>query len=173
MSAFGLIVERHGIEFEPMVDQAISESTCHLSLQTLDLHGFEFDDFAGAQIDEMIVVTLAQLLIARSPGTKIMSLHDAGILEQFNSAVDRRDSNPTVDQGTTSKQLLDIRVIPRPGQHACNDPSLLSHAHALGNAFCLNVIELQVSHPGFRCLEYRQRDEATPICKNYSEATPI
>src|SRR3984893_1688732 len=161
MSAFSLIIEREGIEFEPMVDQAISELTRHFGLQTLDLHGFEFDHLAGAQIDEMIVVALAQLLVARSAGTKIMSLHDAGVLEQLHGAVDRRDRNPTVDQGTTAKQFLDIRVIPGPGQHTCNDSSLLGHAHTLGNALSLNVIELQLRHP-----EHRGGWGESQICKN-------
>jgi hypothetical protein len=150
MSAFSLIIEREGIEFESMVDQAISELTRHLGLQTLDLHGFEFDHFAGTQIDEMIVVTLAQLLIARSAGTKIMSLHNTGILEQLDGAVHRRDRNPAVDQGTTAKQFLDIRVIPGSGQDARNDSPLLGHAHALGNALSLDVIDLQVRHPEHR-----------------------
>src|SRR5262249_33328737 len=112
LSTFGLVVERYGVEFETVIDQAISEPTRYFGLQLLDFHGLKLDDLAGAQIDEVVVVALAQLLIARPAGTKIVSLHDTGILEQLHGAVDRRDRNPAVDQGTPAKQFLDVRVIP-------------------------------------------------------------
>src|SRR5262245_21585438 len=103
-SAFRLIVEWHSVEFKSMVDQPIAEPLRHFRLQTLDFHGLEFDHFAGAQIDEMVVVASTQLLVARPAGPKIVSLHNAGVLEQLHGAVDRRDRNPAVDQRTPAKQ---------------------------------------------------------------------
>jgi len=150
MSAFCLVVERHGVKFKAMVDQPVSETARHFGLQALDLHRFELDHFTGPQIDEMVVVALTQLLIACPAGAKIMSLHDTGILEQFDGAIDRGDRNPIVDGGAAAKQLLDIRMIAGSCQHARNNPPLLGHAHPLGDALGLNVIELYVRHPQYR-----------------------
>ncbi len=51
-----LILERKGVELQPMIDQAIAEPPRHFGLQALDLLGLEFDHFAGAQIDQVIVM---------------------------------------------------------------------------------------------------------------------
>src|SRR5258708_7942522 len=103
----------------------------------------------------MVVVALAQLLVARPAGAKIVSLDNAGILEQLHGAIDRRDRNPAVDQGTPAKQFLDVRVILGSGQDAGNDPSLLGHAHALGHALSLDMIGLRGRHVGCHCSECR------------------
>jgi hypothetical protein len=154
LSAFDLVIERHRVEFQSVIDQAISELTRHFGLQTLDFRGLEFNHFAGTQIDEMVVVAFAQLLVARPPGAKIVSLHNTSVLEQLDSAVNRRDRNPAVNQSAAAKQLLDVRVILSSGQDAGNDPPLLGHAHTFGDALSLDVIELFLRHAGSRHSEH-------------------
>src|SRR5262249_28787107 len=155
LSTFELVVERYGVEFETVVDQAISEPTRYFGLQTLDFPGFELDDLAGAQIDEMVVVALAQLLVARPAGAKIMSLHNTSILEQLHGAVDRRDRKLAVDRSTRAKQFFDIPVIPGPGQYSTKNPPLPDHAHATRNALSLDVVGLEARRRRFRHPEYR------------------
>ena len=53
---FFLVVERHGVELEPVVDQSVAELARDLGLQALDLLGAEFDHLAGAQVDQVVVM---------------------------------------------------------------------------------------------------------------------
>src|SRR5262245_17353665 len=70
-SAFGLVVERDGVELEPVIDQAVAEPARDLGLQPLDLLRLELDHLAGAQVDQMIVVAVGHLLVARPPVAEI------------------------------------------------------------------------------------------------------
>ena len=80
-----------------MVDQLVAELAGDLALQPLDLFGLELDDFAAAQVDQMIVMRLGDLLVARAALAKIMARDDAGILEQLDGAIDGRDRDVLVD----------------------------------------------------------------------------
>ena len=74
-----------------MIDQAVAELARDFGLQPLDLLGLEFDHFPGAQIDEVVVVALTQLLIAGASLAELMPFDDAGVFEQVDRAVDRGD----------------------------------------------------------------------------------
>src|SRR5262249_22647447 len=80
-SAFRLVVEWNRVEFEPMVDQAITEAPRDVGLQAFDVFRLKLDHLAGAQIDEMVVMAVGHLFVARAPVAKVMALDDAGILE--------------------------------------------------------------------------------------------
>ena len=108
-----LVVERHGVELEPVIDQLVAELARHLGLQLLDLLGLELDHLAGAQIDQMIVVRFRDLLVARAAFAEVVALDDAGILEQLDGAVDRRDRDVLVDLGAAPVELLDVRMVVR------------------------------------------------------------
>src|SRR5207253_5233952 len=77
-SAFRLVVERKRVEFEPMIDQPITEAPRHVGLQAFDVFRLELDDLAGAQIDEMVVMAVGHLFIARPPVAEVVALDDAG-----------------------------------------------------------------------------------------------
>ena len=64
-----------------MVDQPVAEFARDFSLQLLDFIRRKFDNLAVAQINQMIVVTVAHCLIARAAFAKIVPLDDAGILK--------------------------------------------------------------------------------------------
>ena len=51
-----VVVERHGVKLEPVIDQFVAELARDLGLQALDFLGAEFDHLAGAQIDQMVVM---------------------------------------------------------------------------------------------------------------------
>ena len=80
------------------------------------------------------MVAVGYLLVARAAIAKIMALDDAGILEQLDRPIDGGDGDAVVNGGATPVELLDVRVVIRGRQHACDDPALLGHAHALGRA---------------------------------------
>src|SRR5436190_8317219 len=92
----GLVVGRQGVELEPVADQLVAEAAGHFLLQALDLLRLEFDHLAGAQIDQMIVMGVGHLLVARAPVAEVVALDDAGVLEQLHGAVDGRDRNAVI-----------------------------------------------------------------------------
>src|SRR5262245_24204818 len=86
-----VVVERNAIELQPVIDQLVAELAGDLGLQLLDLFRGELDHLAVAQIDEVIVMAVAHLLIAGAALAEIMPLDDPGILEQFYGAIHCRD----------------------------------------------------------------------------------
>src|SRR5215470_5101804 len=75
------VVERHRVKLEPVIDQAIAEPARDLRLQALDLVRLKLDDGAGAQVDQMIVMRVGNLFVARPALAEIMPLDDTGVLE--------------------------------------------------------------------------------------------
>jgi len=86
-----LIIERHGVQLEPVIDQAVAKPARDLRLQALDLVRLELDHVAGAQIDQMVVMRVGNLFVARPALAKIMTLDDTGVLEQLDGPVDGGD----------------------------------------------------------------------------------
>src|ERR1051325_7152990 len=82
-----LVVERDAIQFQPVIDQFVAELAGDLGLQLLDLFGGELDHLAVAQIDQMIVMAVRNLLIARTALAEVMPLDDPGVLEQLDGSV--------------------------------------------------------------------------------------
>ena len=117
-----------------MIDQPVTQAPRHLGLQPFDIFRLELDHLTGAQIDEVVVMAVRYLLVARAAVAEVMTLDDAGILEQLHRPVDGGDGDAVVHRGTTPIEFLDVRVVIRGRQHARNDPALLGHAHALGRA---------------------------------------
>src|SRR5215468_6365229 len=127
-----VVVERNAIEFQPVIDQLVAELAGDLRLQLLDLFGGELDHLAVAQIDEVIVMAVAHLLIARAALAEIVALDDTGILEQLYGAIDGRDRDLVVDGDAAAVEFLDIRMVHGFREHAGDDAALLGHAHAGG-----------------------------------------
>src|SRR5215212_1014494 len=86
-----IFVERDAIKFQPVIDQLVAELAGNLGLQFLDLLGGELDHLAVAQIDQVVVMAVGHLLIARPALAEIVPFDDSGVFEQFYGAVHRRD----------------------------------------------------------------------------------
>src|ERR1700757_2616392 len=97
-----VVVQRDAVKFQPVIDQAIAELAGDFGLQFLDFLGGELDHLAVAKVDQMIVVAVAHLLVARAALAKIMPLDNAGILEQLDRAIDRRNRDLVVDRDATA-----------------------------------------------------------------------
>jgi len=82
----------------------------------------------------VIVVAVAHLLVAGAALAKIMPLDDAGILEQFDRPINRRDRDLVVDRDAAAIQFLDVGMVGGLRQHAGDDAALFGHAHAGGGA---------------------------------------
>src|SRR5262245_19848185 len=85
-----LIVHRHCVELQPVIDQLVAQPPRDLCLQALDLFRLELDHLAGAQIDQMVMVGIGHLLIASAAVAEIVTFNNAGILEQLHGAIDGR-----------------------------------------------------------------------------------
>src|SRR5262249_40408286 len=108
----GLVVfQRDAIELEPVIDQLVAELAGDLGLQLLDFLGRELDHLAITQIDQMVMMTVAHLFVARAACAKIMTFDDAGILEQLDRAIDRRDRDLVVDLSATAIELFHVGMI--------------------------------------------------------------
>src|SRR3981081_2849228 len=82
-----VVVRRHAIQFQPVIDQLVAELAGDFGLQFLDLFRGELDHLAVAQIDQMIVVALGHLFVARAALAKIGPLDAPGVLEQLDGPV--------------------------------------------------------------------------------------
>src|SRR5688572_265901 len=71
-----VFVERHAIQFQPVIDQFVAELAGNLGLQFLDLLGRELDHLAVAQIDQVVMMAVGHLLVARPSLAEIMPLDD-------------------------------------------------------------------------------------------------
>src|SRR5665213_1100669 len=86
-SLFFVVVERDGVELEPVIDQFVAALARHLRLHPLDLGRAEFDHFAAAQVDQVVVMGFGGGFVTRAPFAEVVPLDDAGILEQAHGAI--------------------------------------------------------------------------------------
>ncbi len=101
-----------------MVHQFEAQLLGHAALQLLDFLVAELDHLAGLDIDQMVVVGIGHLLIARAAVAEIVALQDAGILEQLDRAIDGGDGDMRIDGGGAAVQFLGIGVVGGIGQDA-------------------------------------------------------
>src|SRR6185295_12388076 len=128
------VAERHRVKLKPMVDQLVAEFACDFGLPTLDLFGLEFDHFAGAQVDQMVVMGVGTCLITCAAIAEVVPLDDAGVLEKPHGAIDGRNRDMFIDLGATPIKLFDIRMIVGLGEDTRDHSALLRHTHAFGGA---------------------------------------
>src|SRR6266550_8829259 len=69
-----LVLQRHRIKLQPVVDQPVAELAGDFGLQALDLLGLELDHLAGAQVDQVVVMGVGHLLVAGTAVAKIVAL---------------------------------------------------------------------------------------------------
>jgi hypothetical protein len=94
-----------------VADQTVAELARDLVLELLDLLALELDDRAAARVDQMVVMLVRRLLVARPAVAEVVPLQDAGLLEQADRAIDRGDGDLRIDGVRPAVQLLDVRVV--------------------------------------------------------------
>src|SRR5665213_879502 len=83
-----LLLHRDAIEFQPVIDEAVAEPAGDGRLQGLDFVIDEFHHLAAFHVDEMIMMDLARLLIARTAVAEVVPGEDSGLFEQAHGAID-------------------------------------------------------------------------------------
>ena len=133
-------VQRNGIKLQSVIDETIAQLAGDGFLEAFDFLIDEFNDLAGAQINQMIMVIVTGFFIAGPAIPEIMTLDNAGFLEQANRPVHRRQRNPVILGRGAPVQFLGIRVIFGIRQNARNDAALIGHAEAFFNADFLDPV---------------------------------
>src|SRR6185295_73326 len=131
----------HAIKLKPVIDEVETQFFSDAPLQTFDVFIDKFNDAAGRQIDQMIMM-IADLFVARAPIAKIMALQDAGVLEQLDGTIDRSDGDMRVYRDRAAVKFLDVRVIVSFRHDTGDDPTLFGHAKALFHAGLLDAIQI-------------------------------
>jgi hypothetical protein len=129
-----LAVEPDAIEFHPVIDEAIAQLFGYLLLQSFKLWIDEFDDLAGLNVDEMIVMRLGSGFITRAAVSEIMPVENAGFFEQADRAVDRRNRNAWIDLVRAVMNHFNIGMVIGFGQNPRNHAPLFSNPQALVGA---------------------------------------
>src|SRR5690606_32433920 len=155
-------------QLEAMPDELEAELARDLALQGLDLLVGELDHLAGLDVDQVIVVLLGNLLIARAPVAEIVAFEDVGFLEQAYRAVDGRDADVRIDRRRPLIHAFDIGMIAGVREHAGNHPPLLGHLEALVDAQSFDSVwhcpsPLMLSRRKGRRMEVYRKRRATPI----------
>ena len=114
-----------------MADELVAKLLGHLALQRLDLLVLELDHLARLDIDQMIVVGIGYLLIARAAVAEVVALEDIGLLEQAHGAIDRGDGDMRIDGDSALVKLLHIRMVLGFREHARDHAALLRHLQTL------------------------------------------
>jgi hypothetical protein len=96
-----------------MVDEAEAEPLRDPLLQFLELLVDEFDDVAGLDVDQMIVVGLRRSLVTRAAVAELMPLENARLFEQPDRPIDRRDRDIGIDRGRAGSRRRDGPRSPR------------------------------------------------------------
>jgi len=131
--------QRNAIQFHTMVNQPVAKSLGNLSLQFLNRFVVKFDDLAGFDVDQMIMMLIGRRLVARAAIPKIMPFENAGIFEKTNGAIDGGDRNAAIDCRGPPVQLLHIGMIAAVGKNASDHAALLGNPQALRMAQRLDV----------------------------------
>lgn len=74
-----------------MIYQFVTELACDFSLKPLDFLGLEFNHFAIAEIDQMVVMGVGARFISCPPVAKVVSFNNTGVFKESHGAIDGRD----------------------------------------------------------------------------------
>ena len=62
-----------------MSDEPVTQGCRHLALEPLDFVVLKLDDFTGLHVDQVIVVFLRRLFVARPSVTEVVPFENAGL----------------------------------------------------------------------------------------------
>lgn len=101
----------NAIKFHPVVNQTKTELFRDLLLQQFQFRIDKFNDIAGFNVNQMVMMGFGCGLIAGAAITKIMAFQYASILEQTNRAIDGGNGNAGVNRRRTFMQLFYVGMV--------------------------------------------------------------
>ena len=108
-------------------------------LKLLQLLVDEFDDVAGLDVDQMVVVGFRRRLIARAAVAELVPLEDPRLFEQADGAIDRRDRDVGIDRRGARMERLDVRMVLAVAKDPRDGLALLGDAQPLVGAQLFDV----------------------------------
>src|SRR5476651_209921 len=115
----------------------------------------KLDDFAGFNIDQMVVGPVFGGFVPSTPAAEVAAFQDALFLEQPHRPINGRDRDMLVQRGRAAVQLLHVRMIARFRKHPRDDPALAGHLQA--------PLDTQALDPRFHTVPWGQSDTAAPF----------
>src|SRR5215207_5803910 len=148
------------VEFEPVVNEAETQTPADLGLQCLDLLGTKLDDCAGAEVDQVVMMLLSGLFVARAPVSEFEALDNAFTLEKLDCSVDGRQRDAVVDRCGAAVQFDHVGMILRLVQDARDHAALARHSQATRRAGALDGADAPPGRPLRRFRRHR------PVAQN-------
>src|SRR5580698_5147691 len=74
-----LLLYRHPVELQPVIDELVAELFGDGGLQGFDFLVDELDDLAGLHVDEVVVVGFGGFLVARAAAVELVAGEDASV----------------------------------------------------------------------------------------------
>ncbi len=87
----------------------------------------------------MVMMLHRRGLVARAPVAEIMPFQDAGVLEQLHGPVHGGERDVGIERDGAAVQLLDVGMVARGREHACDDAALAGHAQTPAGAVLLDA----------------------------------
>jgi len=132
-------VEGDAVQLHPMIDETEAEFLRNPLLKCLELFIDELDHIARLDVDQVVVVAFGRGFVAGTPVAELMPFENAGLFEQADSPIDRRDRNVGIDRRRPGVQSFDVRMVLAIPKDAGDDLALLGNPEALVGAQSLDV----------------------------------
>ena len=91
-----------------MIDQPETKLFGNPLLQEFKFLVDELDDVAGFDVDQMVVMGFGRGLVTGTAIAELMPFEDAGLFEQADRPIDRRNRDVRVDRGGALMKRLDV-----------------------------------------------------------------
>jgi hypothetical protein len=138
-SELPLAVAGDAVQLHAVIDEAKAELLGDSFLQRFELVIDEFDDVAGFDVDEMVVVRLGRGLVAGAAVTELVPFEDPRLLEQPHRPIDGGNRDVGVDRRRPRVQRLDVRMVLAVAEDSGDRLALLGDTQALVGAEGLDV----------------------------------
>src|SRR3546814_18378661 len=94
-----------------MINQLKTKLAGNHLLQPFDLFVVKLNDAARLQIDQMVVMFVGHLLIARAPVAEVMAFQNAGLFKQAHGAINRGNRDFGLANGSAMIDLIDVWLV--------------------------------------------------------------
>lgn len=132
----------NAVKLHAVIDEPVAELFGDLTLELFEFGIDEFDDFAGFDIDQMIVMCLWRCFVAGAAIAEIVTVKDACLFEQADRAIDRSNRNTRIDSRCALVQFFHVGMVFAFRQDARNGATLVGDAQSTFCAKSFNVDRL-------------------------------
>ena len=118
------------VKLQPVAFQLVAQPGGDPLLQRFDFGVNELEDFAGVEVDQMVMMVALGILVARASVPEFVLLQDSRLFEELDGPVDRGQRDSRVDGAGPGIELFDVRMVCRLFKNRCNDAALVRQAQS-------------------------------------------